>query len=120
MQSVLGKARNNLAYVFVLFGLIWVALAYVTGSLLVLWPAAACVVAGALIRIWPSSRISTAWAPAAAILGLLLCSYQVYEAVMLLSGAFVTVASISVVIFLLLGIGHLYLAFATYSPPSVK
>ena len=120
MQSALGSVRKNLAYVFVLFGVIWVAIAVVTGSLLVLWPAVACVAAGLLIKARPSSRLSLAWGPSAAILGLLLCAYQVYEAVLLLSGAFVMVASTSVVIFFLLGIGHLYLAFASYSSSPVK
>ncbi len=120
MQSALASVRKNLAYVFVLFGIIWVAVAFLAGSLLVLWPAVACVAAGVLIKMRPSSRLSIAWGPAAAILGLLLCAYQVYAAVMLLSGAFVTVASASVVAFLILGIGHLYLAFASYSAPVVK
>lgn len=120
MQSALGKVRKNLAYVFVLFGIIWVAVAFLAGSLLVLWPAAACIAAGLLIKMRPSSRLSIAWGPAAAILGLLLCAYQVYAAAMLVSGAFVTVAGASVVIFFILGLGHLYLAFASYSSSPAK
>jgi hypothetical protein len=120
MQSALDFVRKNLAYTFVIFGVIWVAVAFLAGSLLVLWPAVACMGAGVLMKVRPSTRLSIAWGPAAAILGLLLCAYQVYQAIPLLTGAFVTVASASVVIFLLLGLGHVYLAFASYSAAPAK
>jgi hypothetical protein len=120
MQSALSGVRKNLAYAFVIFGLVWVFVAYLTGSLLVIWPAAACIVAGVLIKLMPSSRITIAWGPSAAILGLLLCAYQVYVAVQLLTGAFVTIATMSIVVFFILGVGHAYLAFASYSSPQVK
>jgi len=120
MQSALSLVRKNLAYVFVVFGVIWIAVAFVAGSALVIWPAAACIAAGVLLRVRPSSKITMAWGPSAAILGLLLCSYQAYAAIMLLSGAFVTVASVSAAVFVLLGLGHVYLAFASYTGPAVK
>ncbi|MDG6902146.1 MAG: hypothetical protein JRM80_09330 [Nitrososphaerota archaeon] len=120
MQSALSFLRKNLAYTFVLFGAVWVVIAFLTGSALVLWPAVACVAAGLLIRVKPSSRLSEAWGPSAAVLGFVLCVYQVYAAILLLGGSFVTVAASSLVIFLLLGLGHMYLAFASYSAESVK
>jgi hypothetical protein len=120
MQSALATVKKNLGYVFVVFGIIWVAIAFLAGSLLVLWPAVALAAAGVLIKLRPKWRLSIAWGPAAAILGLLLCGYQVYEAAMLVSGTFVTVASASVVLFFILGLGHLYLAFASYSSSPAK
>lgn len=120
MQPALSFLRKNLAYTFVLFGAIWVVIAFLAGSGLVLWPAVACAAAGALMKAKPSSRLSTAWGPSAAVLGLLLCAYQVYAAIPLLTGAFVAVASASVVLFFVLGVGHLYLAFASYAASSVR
>lgn len=117
MQSALSLVKKNLAYAFVIFGAIWVAIALLAGSALVLWPAVACFAAGVLMRVRPGSRLSIAWGPSAAILGLLLCAYQAYVAVTLLSGSFVTIASLSVVVFVLLGLGHLYLAVSSYSAP---
>jgi hypothetical protein len=120
MQSAFSFVRKNLAYTFVVFGAIWVVIAFLAGSALVLWPAVACVVAGILLRAMPGSRLAIAWGPAAAILGLLLCAYQVYAAIPLLTGAFVMVASVSVVVFFLLGLGHAYLAFASYTTSQAK
>jgi len=120
MQSAFGFVRRNLAYAFVVLGLVWLVIAYLAGSPLTLWPAVACLAAALLIKVRPSSRLSIAWGPAAAILGLLLCAYQVYEAIPLLTGAFVTVASASAVVFFLLGLGHAYVAYASYSAAPVK
>lgn len=120
MQSPLASVRKNLAYVFVIFGVIWLVLAYLNGSGLTLWPAAACLVAAVFIKLRPNSGLTNAWGPAASILGLVLCGYQVYQAIPLLTGAFVVVASVSLVVFLLLGLGHAYLAYASRSQPQVK
>ena len=120
MQSAVSFVKKNLAYVFIVFGVVWVAVAYLAGSALVLWPAVACVAAGVLLRLKPNSRLSTAWPPSAAALGLLLCAYQAYVAATLLLGAFAVIASASLVVFVLLGLGHLYLVVASYSATSVK
>jgi len=115
MQSATSFVKKNLAYVFVLFGVVWVAIAFLAGSALVLWPAVACMAAGVLMKFRPGSRLSLAWAPSAAILGLLLSAYQAYVAVTLLSGAFVAIASATVAVFIILAVFHLYLAVASYS-----
>lgn len=120
MQSALASVRKNIAYAFAVIGAIWVVIAFLVGSGLVLWPAVACVAAAVLLKVWPGSLLSIAWGPAAAVLGLLLCAYQVYEAVLLLFGAFAMIAGASVVLFFLLGIGHAFLAYASYSGVSVK
>lgn len=120
MQSAASAVRKHLSYVFIVFGLVWVGIAFLAGSVFVLWPAVACGVGGVLLKAMPSSRLTLAWAPAASMLGLLLCGYQVYEAIPLLSGAFVTVAGASAALFLLLGLGHVYLAYASYSASSPR
>jgi hypothetical protein len=120
MESASALIRKNLAYAFVVFGLIWLGIALLAGSALILWPAVACGVGGVLLKLRPSSRLAAAWAPAAALLGLLLCAYQVYAAVPLLSGAFITIASTSTSLFVILGLGHVYLAYASYSSGPVK
>ena len=120
MQSGLDFVRKNLAYLFIVFGVVWVVAAFLAGSTLALWPAVALVVAGLLKKVRPNTRLSIAWGPAAAILGLVLCAYQVYAAIPLLTGDFATIAVASLVIFLVLGLGHVYLAVASYSSAPVK
>jgi hypothetical protein len=120
MQSVGPAVRRNLGYVFILFGLIWAAVAFASGSVYVLWPALACGVGGVLLKMRPASRLTIAWAPAASLLGLVLSAYQVYSAVPLLSGEFVTIAGASVALFLVLGLGHAYLAYESHAASQVK
>lgn len=120
MQSAFSAVRKYLSYLFILFALIWVGIAFLAGSVFVLWPAVACGVGGVLLKAMPGSRLTVAWAPAASLLGLILSAYQVYEAIPLLSGAFATVASASAALFFLLGVGHVYLAYASYSAGSAR
>jgi len=120
MQSAGSAIRKNLGYVFILFGFVWAAIAFVSSSVYVLWPAFACWAGGGLLKVIPDNRLTTAWTPAAAVLGLILSSYQVYQALPLLSGAFVTIAGASVALFSVLGLGHAYLAYASYTEGSVK
>lgn len=113
MKSAASLLRRNLAYVFVVFALIWLAIAALTGSVLVLWPVLACGASGALLRFTPASGLSASLPTASAIMGLFLSAYQVYVATPLLAGAFNTIASISIASFAVLGIGHVYLAYAS-------
>ena len=120
LQSAASLLRKNMSYVFVLFCVVWLAVAYLAASWLVLWPAVACGAGGALLKLRPGRRLTNAWAPSAALLGFVLSAYQVYATVPLLSGAFVTVAGASAAIFTILAVAHAYLAYASYSGAAVK
>lgn len=120
MQSVASFARRNLAYVFFVFALIWLGIAALAGSALILWPVLACGASGVFLKFTPASALAAAWPTASALMGLFLCGYQVYVAAPLVSGAFTTIAAISVVAFLVLGLGHVYLAYASLPAKPVK
>ncbi|MDV3293680.1 MAG: hypothetical protein LYZ70_05365 [Nitrososphaerales archaeon] len=112
MKSAASFVRRNLAYVFVVFALIWLGMALLTGSAFVLWPVLACGASGALLRFTPASGLAASLPTASAMMGLFLSAYQVYAATPLLAGAFSAIAGISVATFVLLGLGHVYLAYA--------
>lgn len=111
MLPLLETAKRYLAVLFVAAGAFWLAMIYVTSSVLLLWPAAACIASGGLLRFMPKERFSAAWISSSAIMGLVLSAYQSYAAVSLLPGGFVTVAAISLVAFLVFAVYHAVLLY---------
>jgi hypothetical protein len=115
MQALSGTLRDNLSYLFIVVGTVWLGLAYVTGSLLLLWPVVACVISGVLLKAAPSAKLTVAWAGASALMGIVLSAYQAYSASPLVAGQFAEIASLSLVGFVLFGLAHLYLLAASRS-----
>ncbi|MDV3276832.1 MAG: hypothetical protein LYZ69_00015 [Nitrososphaerales archaeon] len=115
MQSISSLLKGNLAYVFVVVGLVWLGLVVLTSSTLVLWPVLACLISGALLKLRPASNLTTAWASASALMGLALSAYQVYVAAPLVTSDFATIAGASVAAFVVFGLFQLYLLAVSYS-----
>ncbi len=112
MPAPLKLLKANAPYAYGVMGVLWLAVAAVTGTLLLLWPVAACLVGGALLRMQPGKRLTWAWATAAALMGFLLAAYQAYAAVPLVAGAFAVVAGASLAVFAVFALGHLLLLYA--------
>lgn len=112
MSRVLGPLRDYAAYGFIIVGIIWVVVAYIVGSLLVLWPVATCLAGGVLLRLRPGERLTWAWVSSAAVLGFLLSGYQAYVATSLIGGALSSVASLSAGAFAVFAVSHLVLLYA--------
>ena len=108
----------NAAYFFIAVGVVWLAVAILANSSLILWPAVACIAGGVLLREWPSGRFTWAWCVATAVMGFLLSAYQVYAWLSFLGGAFSTVAAGSTAGFGVLAVLHLLLLYACTSKPS--
>jgi hypothetical protein len=117
MLSPMGPIRANLAYLFLVAGVIWFGLIYLTSSLLILWPAVACVVGGLLLKLVADNKISNIWAISSALLGFILAAYQAVAAVPLLIGAFSIVAITSLVLFFIFAILHLFLLYGAGVQP---
>jgi hypothetical protein len=109
----------NSAYAFVVIGVAWLGVAVLTGSALVLWPVVACLAGGFQLKLWPSGRMTWAWAISSAVMGFLICVYQVYAWFGFLGGAFSTLAAASVAGFLVLAMAHVFLLYAGMAKPKV-
>ncbi len=116
MPKVLDILKANAAYEFVVVGVVWLAVAYLDRSILILWPVVTCVTAGLLLKFRPAGRLTWAWTTSSAALGLLLSGYQAYVAAPLLAGTFSSIAAISFTGFTVFAIIHLFLLYAGYSP----
>jgi hypothetical protein len=117
MPKVLDRIRDFSAYAFIAVGLVWLAIAFFAGSVLTLWPVVACVVGGVLLRLRPGGRLTWAWAGSAAILGLILSGYQVYEWAPFIGGTYGTLAATSLGGFAVLALAHLVLLYAGATSP---
>ena len=107
-------------YFFIAVGAVWLAVAFLTGSTLILWPAVACVAAGLLLRQMPSLRFTWAWVVSSAAMGFLISAYQVYAWSGFLGGAFSSLAAGSLAGFAILAVVHVFLIYAGASKPVVK
>lgn len=116
MSSLLGAIRANSAYAFVAVGVVWLAVALLAGSALVLWPVLACVFGGLQLRTWPTRKLTWAWAVSTAVFGFLLAVYQVYAWFPYLGGSFSTVASEASAVFVVLALMHLLLIYVGAKP----
>jgi len=118
MPKILDSLVARAAYFFIAVGVIWLAVAVLADSSLIVWPVVACVAGGIMLREWPSGRLTWAWCVATAVMGFLLSSYQVYAWLSFLGGAFSTLAASSTIGFGLLAIVHVLLFFAVTSKPA--
>ncbi len=117
MPKVLDRIRDFSAYAFVAIGLVWLAIAFLAGSALLLWPVVACIVGGVLLRLRSGGRLTFAWASSAAVLGLVLSSYQVYQWMPFLGGTFNNLAAESLGGFAVLAVVHFVLLYAAATRP---
>jgi len=112
MLPFLEPAKRNVSFLFLAAGVLWLAVLAVTSSILILWPAVACILSFLLLRFVSGQTVSYAWAAASGLLGFLLSGYQTYVAVTFLSGPFYTVAAVSTVLFFIFAVYHLFLIYA--------
>jgi len=120
MPKILGLLVANGSYFFIAVGVIWLAIAFLAGSSLILWPVVACIAGGIMLREWPSGRFTWAWCVATAVMGLLLAAYQVYAWLSFLGGAFSTLATLSTAGFAVLAVIHVLLFYVATSKPASK
>ena len=116
MSAFLGTLKDNSAYAFIGVGVLWLAVAVVGGSALILWPVVACVLGGVFLKMWPAQRITWAWAVSTAVFGFLLAAYLVYEWLGLLGGAFSGTAAIASGVFVVFAILHVFLFYLGFAP----
>jgi len=120
MPKILDALVANGSYFFVAVGVVWLAIAVLAGSSLILWPVVACIAGGVMLREWPTGRFAWAWCVATAVMGFLLAAYQVYAWLSFLGGAFSTLAAASTASFAVLAILHVLLFYVVVSKPSAK
>jgi hypothetical protein len=117
MLPLLEPAKRNASYLFLVAGVLWLGALYATSSILILWPALACILSFLLLRFLPNERFSLAWVLASGFLGFLLSAYQAYVAATFLGGPFASIAAISLVVFFVFAIYHLFLMYAGRAKP---
>jgi hypothetical protein len=118
MPSILGTIRTNSAYAFFGVGVVWLAVAVVAWSGLVLWPVVAFLVSGYMLRQMPGRRLTWAWVVATTVLGFILSAYQVYAWAPFIGGAFSTLAAVSLAGFTVFALVHLLLFYVGLRPPT--
>ncbi len=119
MPKLLDPLVANAPYAFIVVGVIWLALAALTGSALILWPVIACIAGGLMLRQWPSRKLTWAWVVATAVMGFILSAYNVYAWASFLGGAFSTLAAASTIGFVVFAVAHLLLFYAATAKPGV-
>ena len=117
MSSVLGMVRSNSAYAFIAVGVVWLAVAVIGSSALILWPVLACLLGGVQLWMWPTRKLTWAWAVSTAIFGFLLAAYQIYAWFPFLGGSFSSVAATASGAFAVIALLHLILLYAGIAPP---
>ncbi len=118
MPDILGMLRTNSSYAFLVVGVVWLAVAVLASSVLILWPVAACIVSGLALRMWPGGRFTWAWTVSSAVLGFLLSAYQVYAWAPFLGGTFSVTAAVTLVGFAVFAVVHLLLFYTGLRPAS--
>jgi hypothetical protein len=116
-MPILETLKKNLPFLFVLAGVIWLAVLYDTGSVLIVWPIVASFVSAGLLLLLPKRNITYAWVSATALLGFMLAGYQTYSAVTYLSGVFTAIASESIAAFFLFALLHAFLLYTSLVKP---
>ncbi len=119
MPRILDALVANGPYAFIAVGVVWLAIAAIAGSALVLWPVVACIAAGGMLRMWPGRRLTWAWAISAAAMGFVLSAYLVYAWAAFEGGAFSSLATASIVGFSILALVHLVLFYLGIAKPAV-
>lgn len=119
MPSFFELLRSNVAYFFILVGVIWLAVAVLGDTVLLAWPVVACFASGALLKLVPGNRFTWAWVLSTAVLGFLISIYQVYAWAPLVGGAFSTLAGSTVAAFLVLAAVHVLLFYSGATGPNI-
>jgi hypothetical protein len=117
MPRLLDSLVANAAYAFILVGVIWLGVAIFAHSLLILWPVIAFITGGIQLKLWPTGRLTWAWAISTAVMGFLISAYQVYAWAGFVGGVFSSLATASLVGFLVFAAAHVLLIFAGTSKP---
>lgn len=120
MAGVTEAVKKYLAYIFIVLGLVWVAIILTGGATLLLWPALTSIVTGALLLLRPERKFSRALSKASALYGVLLAGYQAYVAIPLLSTVFSTFATYSAASFAVIALLYLALLYASFGSPAGK
>ncbi len=118
MPDLLRLLRANSSYAFFGVGVVWIAVAVLAWSALVLWPVVAFFVSGYLLRAMPGQRLTWAWVVSTTVLGFLLSAYQVYAWSPFLGGAFSSVAAASLAGFAIFALVHVVLFYVGLRPKS--
>jgi hypothetical protein len=118
MPKILEVLKSRAAYAFVGVGIVWLVVAYINHSYLVLWPVVTCLLSGVLLKVRPGERLTWAWATASAVLGLILAAYQAYAAFPLVGGPSTSIASESLGGFVAFAVVHFLLLYAGSSSPA--
>ena len=112
MPSFVELLRKNSPYAFIVVGVIWIVVAFVAGSLIILWPVVLCIAAGALLKMRPGQRFTWAWATSSAAMGFLVAGYQAYFWVPYATGSLSSLAALSAGGFGVFAVVHLFLLYA--------
>ncbi|MDG6910209.1 MAG: hypothetical protein JRN08_07550 [Nitrososphaerota archaeon] len=112
MVDIAAMLRRYTAYFFIVVGIVWAAMGALTGTVLLAWPAVACIAGGLMVKLLPGRRLTWSWGLATASMGLIVSLYQVYAWAPLLGGAFSAVAGTTMVAFLLFALVHVLLFYA--------
>jgi hypothetical protein len=120
MAGVREAVKKYLAYIFILLGIVWVAIILTGGAALLLWPALTSILSGALLLLRPEMKFSRALAKASALYGVLLAGYQAYVAIPLLGSLFSTFGTYSAASFTVIALLYLAILYASFSSPGAK
>jgi hypothetical protein len=111
LRQRIGKRSELL---FVIAGIAWTALSYISFTYLLLWPAAVCFLSTVFLYVAPYSRFSYSLAKASSIYGVMVSLFQIYYSSQILSSPLFLLGIESIGIFLLLGIFH-FIIFISYT-----
>ena len=120
MPKLLEPIVTNAAYFFIGVGIVWLAVAFLAASPLILWPVVACVAGGVMLRQMPSYRFTWAWVVSSAALGFVISAYEVYAWSGFLGGAYSALAAGALVGFAVFAVVHVLLFYAGTSKPSIE
>lgn len=118
MPSPLDLLKENVAYFFVVVGVVWLGVTFFAGSYLLLWPTATCLVAGGLFKALPGRRVTWAWGVSTAVLGLLVGVDQIHAWYPYIGGAFTALAGEAMGVFGALLVVHALLLYLGWARPN--
>jgi hypothetical protein len=116
MPSIVRILRDNSSNAFIGVGVVWLAVAVLAGSAIVLWPVVTFIASGIMLRVMPSHRFTWAWVVASASLGFILSAYLVYAWAPFIGGTFSTLAAGAMVGFAIFAVVHVLLFYVGLRP----
>ncbi len=117
MTDVGGFLREYSPYLFWVIAAVWAVVGVDGRSVLMAWPVVACALSGVLLEFKPGWRVTFSWAASTAVMGLLICVYQVYAWSPLLAGDFSALAASTLGAFAVLAVVHVFLLYAGTARP---